>query len=198
MANKTAYLNIRISEEARDKLKAKAWKLGKTYSEILTSWIEDFVADERDNVKGCSASCDSFSYTQQTWEEQIQEYLELAIPRFQKDLKLSTWNVRWKVEQIEETGESKCKVNPTYYTLDLWFDPDKIRDKEHLKYTVVHELIHAIIGQYEISCDCAVNQLDPQAREVIEQMLFTELERTVTHLERVIAPSLNDQDLEVF
>lgn len=126
----------------------------------------------------------------------IRQYLEKAVPAFQDQLKLATWDIRWKVEAVDGSAESRCRVNPTYYTLDVSFDPTKIRDRAHLKETLIHELLHAVIGQYEITSDRVADQLSPQARDGMQQVLCTELERTVTHLERIVASLIKDPALE--
>jgi hypothetical protein len=124
----------------------------------------------------------------------LRRYLRVNIPKYKSLLKLDLWDIRWKVEKLEGTAESMCRVNPSYYTLDVFFDSEKIKDVNHLRETVTHELLHAVIGQYEVRVNDVVNQLSPQASGAMNEVLYGELERTVTHLERVIVPLLEKVD----
>jgi len=128
--------------------------------------------------------------------EVVKQYVKAAILKFQQDLKLNCWDIRWRVEEVEGSAESSCRVNPTYYTISISFDPAKVRNARHLKATVVHELLHAVVSQYEITTNKATEQLSPQASELMESVLDTELERTVSHLEAIITPLLSDPILE--
>lgn len=84
------------------------------------------------------------------------------------------------------SGEAKCEVNPVYFRIKLSIDLDKIRDYKHLRETIIHQLVHAILGSYENATNSLLDSLSPESAKLMSEVLEKELEKTVMHLEQVL------------
>lgn len=97
------------------------------------------------------------------------------------------WDIQLKFEEIKETSaEAYSRTNPTYYDAEVVLDLNKIKDQDHLKTTICHELLHCILSRLDICLENAKQSLSPESCNVIDHEFNTETERTIVHLERVL------------
>ncbi|PNW42169.1 UNVERIFIED_CONTAM: hypothetical protein BEN50_14080 [Euhalothece sp. KZN 001] len=97
------------------------------------------------------------------------------------------WDITLKVEPIHEyKAESYCRTNPTYYSATIVIDPSKIRNEDHLKRTIIHELLHCVLSRLDTVLDGIKTQIPLEWGAIIENEFDTETERSIVHLEKII------------
>ena len=113
MVNKTVNLNIRINEEARDKLKKKARQLGTTYSELINRWIEDFVGEGEESPSLLNDKQDSNDISEQIeklreeMRREVEEKLESLRRGYQYNDEQYSNDIKTHLSQIEGELEEK-------------------------------------------------------------------------------------------
>lgn len=97
------------------------------------------------------------------------------------------WDINLVLESISEYKcEAYSQTNPTYYSAKIVIDLERIRDENHLKKTIIHELLHCVLSRLDTVLEGLKSQMSSECAAIIENEFDTETERTIVHLERIV------------
>lgn len=107
------------------------------------------------------------------------------LPRFG----LAHWTVTVQDEEPEGGGEASTWISNDCYLARLRFSEKHYHDSVAEQHTtIVHELLHIVLWQSDLSARDIIGALDPTSRNWAEQRYERALERDIDHLSRVVAP----------